>query len=175
MSTAKGTQQDVPGKHTTSIRKKTLHKGEGSGSHELAAPHPECGVKLFALTVDATTAQIVKFESLDASGARSELSDDEKMSLVRTGNGDRLEELVEQAFEAGIACVLGDEGESRTKESKEDAELRHLLLTPLIEGSLAKRLLTGEVLNRAVLGTLLQHSMKFSADTAAGGSAGSVQ
>ena len=90
----------------------------------------------------------------------NELSDDEKVSLAREGSGEGLEELVEQAFEAGIACVLGEEGRSQAEESEEDAELRHLLLTPLMEHSLAKRLLRGEVLNRALLGTLIQHSMK---------------
>ena len=57
------------------------------------------------------------------------------------------------------------------KESEKDAELRHLLVTPLIERSMAKRLLTGEALNRTLLDTLIQHSMKMSAGTAAGSSA----
>jgi hypothetical protein len=173
MTTANGTTQGVPRRHKISNR--TLQNGERSNTDEAAATHPESGVKLFAFTVDAKTAQIVKFESLDASGARYELSDDEKISLAGKGNGDALEELVEQAFEAGIACVLGEGAGSLTKESDEDAELRHLLLTPLMERSFAKRLLRGEVLNRALLGTLIQHSMKMSADTAAGGSAASLQ
>lgn len=174
MTTANGAPQDVPKRHAISNRKKTLHNGEGSDTNESAAAH-ESGAKLFAFTVDSKTARIVKFESLDASGAHYELSDDEKISLARKGGGDGLEELVEEAFEAGIACVLGEADKSHTKESKEDAELRHLLLNPLIEHSLAKRLLKGEVLNRALLGTLIQHSIKLNADTTAGGSAGSVQ
>jgi hypothetical protein len=155
MSTANGTSRDVPGKRRVSNRKKGSHKKD-----ESHAATRESEAKLFAFTVDAETAQIVKFESLDASGARHELSDNEKVSLAREGSGDGLEELVEQAFEAGIACVLGEEGRSHTEESEEDAELRHLLLTPLIERSLAKHLLQGEVLNRALLGTLIQHSIK---------------
>lgn len=171
MSTANGTHGDVPGKHRVSNRKKTLQKGEQSESNDSAAFH-DSGAMLFAFTVDAKTAQIVKFESLDASGARHELSDDEKSSLARKGSSDGVEALLEQAFEAGIACVLGEGGRSQARESEEDAELRHLLLTPLIEHSLAKRLLKGEVLNRALLGTLIQHSMKSGA--ASGDSAGSV-
>jgi hypothetical protein len=171
MTTANGTTQDVPGQ---TISNPNSHNGEGSDIHQSAAP-PESGVKLFTFTVDAKTAEIVKFESFDASGARCELSDDEKSSLAKKGNGDELEDLVEQAFEAGIACVLGEGAGSQIKESEEDAELRHLLLIPLIERSLAKRLLKGEVLNRTLLDTLIQHSMKMSADTAVGGSAGSMQ
>ena len=172
MSTANGTHRDAPGKHRVSNRKGALHKGEQSVSNGSASFH-ESGATLFAFTVDAKTAQIVKFESLDASGARHELSDDEKVSLAKKGSRDGVEALVEQAFEAWIACALGEGGRSEAKESEEDAELRHLLLTPLIEHSLAKRLLKGEVLDRALLGTLIQHSMKSGA--AVGDSAGSVQ
>jgi len=93
--------------------------------------------KLFAFTIDANTAQVVKLETLDESGARHELS--------------------EKAFEAGIACVLGeDQQQQRADEPADEAELRHLLLTPLIEDSPVKRLMQREVLNRAILGTLLQ-------------------
>ncbi len=174
MSTANGTHRDAPGKHKVSNLKKALHKGGKSEGNDAAALH-DSEVKLFTFTVDARTAEIVKFESLNASGARHEFSDDEKVTLARKGIDDGLEALVEQAFEAGIACVLGENGRSQTKESEEDAELRHLLLTPLIKHSLAKRLLEGEVLNRVLLGTLIQHSMKSGADTTTGGSAGSVQ
>lgn len=116
--------------------------------------------KLLAFTIDANTAQIVKLESLDASGGRHELSDEEKTSLVHTGGEGRLEEVLERAFEAGIDCVLGGGEADSSKESEQEAKLRHLLLTPLIEHSPAKRLLQREVLNRAMLETLIQHSMK---------------
>ena len=114
--------------------------------------------KLFAFTIDANTAQVVKLETLDESGARHELSEDEKASLAHAaGEGADLEEFVEKAFEAGIACVLGeDQQQQRADEPADEAELRHLLLTPLIEDSPVKRLMQREVLNRAILGTLLQ-------------------
>jgi hypothetical protein len=124
----------------------------------------ESGAKLLAFTIDANTAQVVRFESLDATGERHELSDEEKASLARAGEDGRLENVVEQAFEAGIACVLGG-GNGRddardTRESAEEAQLRDLLLTPLIEHSPAARLMHLEVLSRAILETLIQHSMK---------------
>jgi hypothetical protein len=113
--------------------------------------------KLFAFTIDASTAQVVKLETLDASGTRHELSDEEKANLAQAGTTGGLEEFVEKAFEAGIACVLG-EGEQKADEPAEEAELRHLLLTPLIEHSPVKCLMQREVLNRAILGTLLQRA-----------------
>jgi len=121
----------------------------------------EPGAKLLAFTIDASTAQVVRFESLDATGERHELSDEEKASLARAGEDGRLENVVEQAFEAGIACVLGGGiGRDDTRESAEEAELRDLLLTPLIERSSAARLMHRDVLSRAILETLIQHSMK---------------
>lgn len=116
--------------------------------------------KLFTFTFNADTARIVKFEAHDANGAQHELSDEEKESLAGEGNGRGLEDVVEQAFEAGIACVLGEEvsGE-KAEQSKEDEELRHLLLTPLIERSAAKRLLEQEALSRILLRTLILQSV----------------
>ena len=115
---------------------------------------------VFSFTIDANTAQIVKLESLDASGARHELSDEEKESLVKEARDDLLERVVERAFEAGIACVLDSEVEQRdAQETAEDAELRHLLLMPLIERSAARHLMEREVLNRAILDTLIDHSI----------------
>jgi hypothetical protein len=75
---------------------------------------------------------------------------------------ERLAVLVEQAFEAGIASVLGreeDEGET-TEESPEDVELRRELLAPLMERSGLGHLTERVALNRAMLGTLIGHSMK---------------
>lgn len=125
------------------------------------ADQPNPKLKAITVTVDADTAKVVQVEGLDATGARHELSDDEKASLVTQEKDGRLEELVEQAFEAGIACVLeGDTEPDTTKESATEAELRHILLAPLIEHSAARRLFERTVMDRAVLGTLLEHSMK---------------
>lgn len=115
--------------------------------------------RLFTFTIDASTAQVVKLEAEDASGARHELSDEEKASLAQAGTAGDLEQFVERAFEAGIACVLGGgESEEKAEEPAEEAELRHMLLTPLIEHSAARHLMQREVLNRAILGTLIQHA-----------------
>jgi hypothetical protein len=115
--------------------------------------------RLFAFTIDPKTAQIVKLESLDSSGTRHELSEAEKTNLADAGAGEEIEDIVEQVFEAGIACVLGDEEPGHREESAEDAELRHLLLTPLIRSSPVGRLMRREALSHAILGTLIRHSI----------------
>jgi hypothetical protein len=142
------------------VGKKNSHKEEKMNEEKMTESAAVAG-RLFAFTIDASTAQVVKLETLDASGARRELSEEEKASLAQTGAEERLEQFVERAFEAGIACVLGEEGpQHRSGEPAEEAELRQLLLTPLIEHSSVRCLMQREALNRAILGTLLQYAIK---------------
>lgn len=113
------------------------------------------------VTIDAESAEVVRIEGVDATGARHELSDEEKANLINERREQRLAELVQQAFEAGIASVLGTEDEDETtEESPEDADLRRQLLAPLIERSGLGHLTERPALNRAILGTLIEHSMK---------------
>jgi hypothetical protein len=142
-------------------RKRSAQKEQTMTSARDAAAKPDqSSGRFYSFTIDANTAQIVKLESLDASGARRELSEEEKAKLVKEVRDDLLEKVVERAFEAGIACVLDTGVEALdAKDSREDAELRHLLLVPLIERSAAKHFLEREVLNRAILDTLIDHSI----------------
>ena len=119
-------------------------------------------LKAVTITIDADSADVVRVEGLDAKGARHELSNEEKASLIKDARSEeRLEEVLEHAFEAGIACVLGDdedEDEETTQESPADAELRHQLLAPLIKRSAVRQLTDRAALHRAILGTLIEHS-----------------
>ena len=120
---------------------------------------------LLTLTIDVKTGQIVKIESVDSTGAHHELSDEEKANLARQKNKSTVEAIIEQAFEAGVACGLGDmDGEDDPVESAKDADLRRLLLRPLIEDSAAKRLMQRDILSRAILATLIQNSTNSSAE-----------
>ena len=114
--------------------------------------------KVLTFTVDATTGNVLTVESLDASGARRRVSIREQKTLARAGR-ERLESVLEEAFEAGIDCVLGDGDQRETAESELDAKLRHDLIAPLIESSPAGRRLKRELLQRARLGPLIQSSI----------------
>jgi hypothetical protein len=117
--------------------------------------------RLVTITIDADTARVVRVEGSDSTGARRELSDAERATLVKLGNGGRLEELVERAFEAGVACVLdGDSEADATTDSPEEAEISRRLLAPLIRRSAVRHLLDSAVLDRAILSTLVEHSPK---------------
>ena len=136
-------------------------KAQGTKSSTTASDPSD----LLTLTIDVKTGQIVKIESVDSTGAHHELSDEEKANLARQKNKSTVEAIIEQAFEAGVACGLGDmDGEDDPVESAKDADLRRLLLRPLIEDSAAKRLMQRDILSRAILATLIQNSTNSSAE-----------
>jgi hypothetical protein len=142
-----------PGKSGSSAKKSSGAKSSSPVSEP--ALHPD----LLTFTIQARTGQIVKIESVDSNGAHHELSDEEKSNLAKEKSKTTLEDMLEQAFEAGIACVLGDaDVEDDPPESAKDADLRRLLLRPLLEEGAAKRLMQREILSRALLTTLIQNA-----------------
>lgn len=144
-------------------------KGRRQGGPASTSEQPPRPDRL-AVTLDAKTGEVIQIEGIDASGTRHELSKDETASLVKGNGRPRLEELLEQAFEAGIACMLGDEDEAdEAKEAKEDADLRRILLKPLMEESPAARLMRRDVLDRAIVETLIDHSLKSRSKSAKAG------
>ena len=138
----------------------------GKGPETKSASHTS---DLLTLTIHAKTGHIVKIESVDSTGAHHELSDEEKANLAKERSKATVEAIIEQAFEAGVACVLGGtDGEDDLSESAKDAEIRRLLLRPLIEDSAAKRLMQRDILSRAILATLIQNSTSSRPDRESG-------
>ena len=133
-------------------RKTRARDTKGSGPKSALADQD-----LLTVTIHAKTGQIVKIERVTGPNAHHELTAEEKASLAKEG-GATLEAIIERAFEAGLAYGLGDGGdEDDAMESEKDANLRQLLLRPLIENSAAKRLIRRDVLSRAILKTLIDH------------------
>lgn len=119
---------------------------------------------LVAFTINTATGRIEKVEGVDASGARRELTAEEKVKLRARAAEVTLEGVVERAFEAGIECLLGDEGadgadEAAEEVSEDDAQIRRLILHSLMAETTAERLMQRDVLGRAIAGTLIQHAV----------------
>ena len=143
------TTDNGPGKSRSADKKSSAQKS----SADISEPHPD---DLLTVTIDTKTGQIIKIEGANGTRAQHELSDEEKASLTKKTGRATLEAIIEEAFEAGIACGLGEEvDEDEPVESEKDANLRHLLLRPLIENSAVKRLMRRDVLSRAFLKTLI--------------------
>lgn len=128
----------------TKARNGTSRSRKASPSPPKAAPRPKPPPKLITATIDASTGKIIDVRSADDAG-------------LSVHNGDAtLEDLFEQAFEAGIASVLGEDADGDADESEEDVALRRQLLRPMIKASAARRFMRQEVLGRAIIGTLIQ-------------------
>jgi len=163
-SAIKADQYAPPPPKTTQPRAERADQAEATKSARataVKADQPVHRLMTVTITLDADSAEVVRIEGVDPTGARHDLSDDEKVTFIRERRDERLAEVVEQAFEAGIASVLGvEDEEANAEESPEDTELRRQLLAPLIERSAIGRLTERTALNRAILGTLIEHSMK---------------
>jgi hypothetical protein len=122
-------------------------------SNTQAGPRPE----RLAFTLDATSGEIIKIESIDSAGQRRELPKPERQELAKERAGIGVEALIEGAFEAGIGCLLG--GGDRKEddgETEDEAGVRSILLKSLMEGTLAARAVRREVLRQAIVQTLIQ-------------------
>lgn len=119
---------------------------------------PSSSGGLITATIEAATGKIVDIRSVDEAGEPIELTTDRRARLSEQLGETTLEDLFERAFEAGIACVLGDDTEvdADADESEEEAALRHEILQPMIEHSAARRLIQQDVLGRAIVGTLIR-------------------
>jgi hypothetical protein len=140
----------------TTDKGKSRSPEKNNSARKSSADNSEPLPDLLTVTIDTKTGQIIKVEGTNGRRAHHELSDEEKASLAKKTGRATLEAIIEEAFEAGIACGLGEEAdEDEPVESEKDADLRHLLLRPLIENSAVKRLMRREVLSRAFLKTLI--------------------
>jgi hypothetical protein len=115
------------------------------------------------VTLKVSDGSIVKIEAADAGGARHDLTATEAATLLGGLSNGTMVDLVHEAFEAGIACVLDDmnggaAADEASGESREQTILHDELLDALIEQSPAKRLLRREVLNSALLGTIMSQA-----------------
>ena len=84
--------------------------------------HEARRVDRLAFTLDADTGEILKYEAVDAAGARRELSENERVELAKTRRGEAVEDLIERGFEAG-AC-LPSRGRGRAGRRKRDGRRR---------------------------------------------------
>jgi hypothetical protein len=110
---------------------------------------------LFGLTINAETGEIVKIEKVEGTGVRRDVRDDDTAGLTASAVP-TLDALIERAFEAGIACMLGvGVGRDEAEESAEEADMRRALLMPLIEGTLAQDGFKRDVVGKAILASAI--------------------
>lgn len=101
------------------------------------------------VTVSKPMGGIVKVEKLDKAGKRQELAEEEWAKLAGEDEVEGIETALEEAFEAGIAVVLGDSYEDEEAyEDDEERALRRLLIGGLLRRSIRRRILQRVLLSR---------------------------
>jgi hypothetical protein len=101
------------------------------------------------VTIHTPMGRIVKIEKLDSTGKRSEVAEEEWARLAGEDEVEEIESALEEAFEAGVAGVLGEEyEEDEAYEDDEEKALRRILIGGLVRRSIRRRILQRLVLSR---------------------------
>jgi hypothetical protein len=146
--------------YATSAERDRNNKSCDSAAHAASSRAVPIGDR-FVFEINAKTGLVSKCEVIDLVGVRRELSEEEQVNLAKTRMQDRLEGLLERAFESGIASAFGGDDEQDDRpEDEADNELRRVLLDPLLKKSIVRRLMMRNVLAPAILRTLIQYSIK---------------
>jgi hypothetical protein len=100
----------------------------------------------------APMGKVVRVEKIDKTAKRHELTEEEWTKLVGSDEVEEIEAALEEAFEAGIAAVLGEEYEGDEEyEDDEEKALRRVL----IAGLLRRRSVQHRILQRLMVSRLL--------------------
>jgi hypothetical protein len=115
-------------------------------------------IEQLVVTFNAAMGEIVKVEKVDKAGKRQELTEEECAKLAGQDEVEEIEGALEEAFEAGVAVVLGDkDAEGYDDEERAFRQLliggfleRHPLRHRLVHQLLLRRLLLRRLLKRAL-------------------------
>src|SRR5262245_30574690 len=107
-----------------------------------AAGSPE-EMEQLVVTINPAKRRIVKVEKIDKAGKHQELSEEECGKLVGEDEVEEIESALEEAFEAAVAGLLGDEYEADGEyEDEEDRAVRRFLISEiLIRRSVRRRIM----------------------------------
>src|SRR5205809_3036990 len=83
-------------------------------------------IEQLVVTFSAAMGEIAKVEKVDKAGKRQELTEEECAKLAGQDEVEEIEAALEEAFEAGVAVVLGDEDAEDYDD--EERALRQLLI-----------------------------------------------
>jgi hypothetical protein len=101
------------------------------------------------VTINTAMGRIVKVEKADKGGKRQELAEEEWAKLVGEDEVEEIQSALEEAFEAGVAVVLGEEYEdAEAYEDDEERALRRLLIAGLLRRPVRRRILQRLLLSR---------------------------
>jgi hypothetical protein len=110
------------------------------------------------VTIHAPTGKIVKAEKIGKAGKPQEVTEEEWTRFVGEDEVDEIETALEEAFDAGIAAMLGEEYEDEGAYEDDDEKA---LRRSLIAGLLSRRHVHRRILDRVLIARVLRgHSLK---------------
>ena len=117
---------------------------------------PEDEIKQLVVTINPAMGGIVKVEKIDKAGKREELSDEECARLVGEDEVDEIQDAIEEAFEAAVMSVIGEEDQAeRENDDEEEKAIRRFLINDL----LIPRAVQRRVLHRLLLSRMLRRRL----------------
>ena len=138
-------------------------RGQNSAKRERTRADAGSETKQLIFTMNAATGAVVRIEMVDPHGKRYEIPKDETVALAGKDGLHEIEAALDDAFEAGISCLLepteGDEpgkDSEETEDSDEEKELRRVLLMQII-GRDVRRRLQRRLVQRFILSRTLAH------------------
>ena len=115
-----------------------------------SAPAKE--LKQLVVTINPAMGGILKVEKIDKAGRHEELSDEEWVRLVGEDEVDEIQDAIDEAFEAAVMCVIGEEDQTeRENDDEEEKAIRRFLINDLLIPSAIRR----RILNRLLMSRML--------------------
>ena len=129
----------------------TYRESERKGVSSFKAG-PEEEMQQLVVTIHAAMGGIVKVEKIDKAGKHSELSEEECGRLVGEDEVEEIQAALDEAFEAAVVSVIGEEdqaeGEYEDDDDEEKAIRRFLISDLLIPRAIRRRILHRLLMSR---------------------------
>jgi hypothetical protein len=143
-------------------QRESERKGVSSFKTGPEAAGPPVEMEQLVVTINPAMGTIVKVEKLDKAGKHQELSEEACAKLVGADEVEEIEAALEEAFEAGVAGVLGEEYETQEgyEDDEEKAIRRFLISDLLIPRSVRRRIMHRLLLSRMFRRRFLKHRLR---------------
>jgi hypothetical protein len=117
---------------------------------------PEDEMTQLVVTINPAMGGIVKVEKIDKAGKHEELSNEECARLVGEDEVDEIQDAIEEAFEAAVMSVIGEEDQAeRENDDEEEKAIRRFLINDL----LIPRAVHRRILDRVLLSRMLRRRL----------------
>jgi hypothetical protein len=146
---------ELSGKEITSMAD-AYRESERKGVSSFKAGSEEEMAQL-VVTINPAMGEIVKVEKIDKAGKHEELSEEECGRLVGEDEVEEIEAALDEAFEAAVVSVVGEEDQAGGKyEDDEDKAIRRFLIGDLLIPRAVRR----RILHRLLLSRMLRRKFR---------------